>query len=593
MTPLQTYFPIGVVLLVALLLAVVMLALAGLLGPRRPSAVKDAPFECGSVPVGSARERFGVKFYVVAILFIVFDIEAIFLYPWAVLLLPSEGYAGLGWPGFVSMGIFVATLVAGLVVRLEEGRPRLERVGGSMASELDRLPVIATRRDEAQGFLQGLVSKGARLGRKYSIFQYPFVTACCGMEYMAVVHGRATTSTGSAPRFPRFSPRQADLLMVVGTINCKQAPVLRRIYEQMAEPKWVIAFGVCASSGGFYDNYATVQGIDRDHPGGRLHPGLPAAAGAGPRRRSCCCSRRSRTSRTSSSTGSRCPCSGRGAATASEDDMSKAVIDALVERFPDAVYDAYVGVGGDDCAFVEEGADRRGLPVPARTRRRFDLAPYITAVDYLGQEPALRGRLQPLSTKTNARVRLRVKVAEGEDASCRRVTRRVARRRLVRALLLRHVRDPVHRPPGPAAAVHVRRVRGAPAAQGLPAERPAAARRRSARSTTSSAGRGPRRATSGAEARQRRCAKGRGSHERTRKSTPSRPHAPASAAAAAGERARRAAARQADGDQPRPVAPRHARRDEGGRRARGRDHHATASSRSASCTAGSRRAART
>ncbi len=121
MTALQSYFPIGVVLLAAFTLAVVMLTLAGLLGPRRYSLVKSAPFECGSVPIGSARERFSVKFYVLAILFIVFDIEAVFLYPWAVLLLPSEGYPGLGWPGFVSMGIFAGTLVAGLVYVWKKG----------------------------------------------------------------------------------------------------------------------------------------------------------------------------------------------------------------------------------------------------------------------------------------------------------------------------------------------------------------------------------------------------------------------------------------------------------------------------------------
>jgi NADH-quinone oxidoreductase subunit A len=121
MTPLQTYFPLALVLIVALALAVVMLTIAGALGPRRYSLVKGAPFECGSVPIGSARERFSVKFYVVAILFIVFDIEAVFLYPWAVLLLPSEGYAGLGWPGFITMGVFVATLLAGLVYVLKKG----------------------------------------------------------------------------------------------------------------------------------------------------------------------------------------------------------------------------------------------------------------------------------------------------------------------------------------------------------------------------------------------------------------------------------------------------------------------------------------
>jgi NADH-quinone oxidoreductase subunit A len=121
MTPLQSYFPIGLVLVVGLALAVVMLVLAGQLGPRRYSRVKNAPFECGSVPVGTARERFGVKFYVVALLFIVFDIEAVFLYPWAVLLAPNDGWAGLGWPGFITMGIFAATVVAGLAYVWKKG----------------------------------------------------------------------------------------------------------------------------------------------------------------------------------------------------------------------------------------------------------------------------------------------------------------------------------------------------------------------------------------------------------------------------------------------------------------------------------------
>jgi NADH-quinone oxidoreductase subunit A len=121
LTPLQTYFPIAIAILVAVGLAGVMLTLANVLGPRRPSLVKETAFECGSEPLGSARERFGVKFYVVAILFIVFDIEAIFLYPWAVLLLPADGYAGLGWPGLVTMGIFVLTLVAGLVYVWKKG----------------------------------------------------------------------------------------------------------------------------------------------------------------------------------------------------------------------------------------------------------------------------------------------------------------------------------------------------------------------------------------------------------------------------------------------------------------------------------------
>ena len=121
-SPLESYFPVGVVLLLAAGMGVAMLTLANVLGPRRPSAVKATPFECGSVPAGgTARERFGVKFYVVALLFIVFDIEAVFLFPWAVLLLPDEGWAGLGWAGYVEMGIFVFTLLAGLVYVWKKG----------------------------------------------------------------------------------------------------------------------------------------------------------------------------------------------------------------------------------------------------------------------------------------------------------------------------------------------------------------------------------------------------------------------------------------------------------------------------------------
>ncbi len=115
LTPLQMYFPIGVALGLSVLLGAAMLGLANVLGPRRPSAVKAQPFECGSEPVGSARERFGVKFYVVALLFIVFDIEAVFLYPWAAL------FTELGWPGYVEMGIFVVTLLAGLVYVWKKG----------------------------------------------------------------------------------------------------------------------------------------------------------------------------------------------------------------------------------------------------------------------------------------------------------------------------------------------------------------------------------------------------------------------------------------------------------------------------------------
>jgi NADH-quinone oxidoreductase subunit B len=110
--------------------------------------------------------------------------------------------------------------------------------------------------------------------RKYSFFLYPFVTACCGMEFMSVAGPKYDLDRFGAA-LPRFSPRQADLLMVVGTISHKQAPILVKVYNQMTEPKWVFAFGVCAVSGGFYDNYATVQGIDTLIPVDVYVPGCP------------------------------------------------------------------------------------------------------------------------------------------------------------------------------------------------------------------------------------------------------------------------------------------------------------------------------
>jgi NADH-quinone oxidoreductase subunit B len=110
--------------------------------------------------------------------------------------------------------------------------------------------------------------------RKYSLFAYPFVTACCGMEFMAVSCSHYDTDRFGAA-LPRFTPRQADLLWIVGTINHKVAPVLIRVYEQMTEPKWVIAFGACAASGGFYDNYATVAGADKLLPVDMYIPGCP------------------------------------------------------------------------------------------------------------------------------------------------------------------------------------------------------------------------------------------------------------------------------------------------------------------------------
>lgn len=111
-------------------------------------------------------------------------------------------------------------------------------------------------------------------GRKYSLWPLPFGTACCAIEFMGDVAAQFDISRFGA-ELVRFSPRQSDLLLVMGTVTYKQAPILKRIYEQMCEPKWVIAMGACASSGGFYDNYHVIQGIDEVIPVDVLVPGCP------------------------------------------------------------------------------------------------------------------------------------------------------------------------------------------------------------------------------------------------------------------------------------------------------------------------------
>jgi NADH-quinone oxidoreductase subunit B len=126
----------------------------------------------------------------------------------------------------------------------------------------------------AANFFTSKMDDALGWARAYSIFQYPFVTACCGMEYMSTAAGHYDVDRFGAG-FPRFSPRQSDVLFVVGTISHKMAPVLKTVHDQMCDPKWVVAFGVCTCTGGFYDNYSTVMGIDTIIPVDIYIPGCP------------------------------------------------------------------------------------------------------------------------------------------------------------------------------------------------------------------------------------------------------------------------------------------------------------------------------
>ena len=127
---------------------------------------------------------------------------------------------------------------------------------------------------EGAGFFATSLEKVVGLARANSLWPLPFATSCCGIEFMATMASHYDLARFGSERLS-FSPRQADLLMVMGTISKKMGPILRQVYEQMAEPKWVLSMGACASSGGIFDTYSVLQGIDRIIPVDVYIPGCP------------------------------------------------------------------------------------------------------------------------------------------------------------------------------------------------------------------------------------------------------------------------------------------------------------------------------
>ncbi len=125
-----------------------------------------------------------------------------------------------------------------------------------------------------EGFMATNFEKVVSLARKNSIWPLPFATSCCGIEFMATMGSHYDLARFGSERVG-FSPRQCDLLMVMGTISKKMGPVLKQVYVQMAEPRWVIAVGACASSGGIFDTYSVLQGIDQVIPVDVYVPGCP------------------------------------------------------------------------------------------------------------------------------------------------------------------------------------------------------------------------------------------------------------------------------------------------------------------------------
>lgn len=125
-----------------------------------------------------------------------------------------------------------------------------------------------------EGFFAGKLDQVVGLARKNSMWPLPFATSCCGIEFMATAASHYDIARFGSERFG-FTPRQCDLLMVMGTIAKKMAPIVKQVYLQMAEPRWVLAMGACACSGGIFDSYSVLQGIDQIIPVDVYIPGCP------------------------------------------------------------------------------------------------------------------------------------------------------------------------------------------------------------------------------------------------------------------------------------------------------------------------------
>ncbi len=136
------------------------------------------------------------------------------------------------------------------------------------------LPVLGGDKDGSPGFLTTKLDFVVNWARRNSLWPMPFGTACCAIEMMASYASRFDVARFGMERMS-FSPRQADLLICAGRVSYKMAPVLRRIWDQMPQPKWSISMGACASSGGVFDVYSMVQGIDTIIPVDVYVPGCP------------------------------------------------------------------------------------------------------------------------------------------------------------------------------------------------------------------------------------------------------------------------------------------------------------------------------
>ncbi len=240
-----------------------MLTVGTLVSPNRPDPQKLSPYECGFEAFEDARMKFDVRYYLVAILFILFDLEIAFLFPWAVVL-PEIGFFG-----FASMMVFLLILVSA-----SSTSGRRARSSGNEGA-----PLMAIEGVLEKGFVTTSLDSVINWARNGSMWPMTFGLACCAVEMM-----HAGAARYDLDRFGvvfRPSPRQSDVMIVAGTLCNKMAPALRKVYDQMAEPRWVISMGSCANGGGYYHySYSVVRGCDRIVPVDIYVPGCPPTSEA-------------------------------------------------------------------------------------------------------------------------------------------------------------------------------------------------------------------------------------------------------------------------------------------------------------------------